>query len=91
MLAIASKDVTVMSIKPPKYEENCVLFDVIARDDLQISLSGGIEVCSNIVLVFPLLTLSRCRLGFDEENYGINSNLNPRTSMFLSYRTEQIS
>ena len=29
MLAIASKDVTVMSIKPTKYEENYVLFYLI--------------------------------------------------------------
>ena len=38
LLAIASKDVTVMSIKPPKYEENCVHSDIITKDHLQISL-----------------------------------------------------
>ena len=38
LLAIASKDVTVMSIKPPKYEENCIHSDIITKDHLQISL-----------------------------------------------------
>ena len=49
MLAIASKDVTVMSIKPPKYEENCVHSDIITKDHLQISL----VILSELMNIYP--------------------------------------